>query len=735
MTLSQAMPRPISAAVEMRHERPTLLLNGTPHAPLLYALSDCPGARWTWEEVPARNIGLFAQQGVRLFQADVWFEQMLTAGDRLDVSLARRQIAGILAACPDAAVMLRLHVNAPPAWCAAHPDECVGYADTTPEDPAPWGLQRPLATDGGRPVRASFASKLWFDWATARLRDFCAQLAATPEGDALFCLQVANGLYGEWHQFGFMHHDPDTGVAATRGFQSWLHRHYVTADALSAAWGRPVLDFTTITTPGSPDRERAECGVVRHPQTQRDVIDYYTFLHEALGDAVIGLARTVKEAWPRPIVTAAFWGYFYGCFGRNAAGAHLDFERGLRSPWLDCLCSPQSYTYATRELGGSGHARGILGVVRRAGKLWLDEMDQPTSVCGCPWDRKFKSTPADDIALMRRNVLQSALRGGGQWWYDFGPVAGTPSFAGQGNIGWWDEPRLQENVGAIHRLIQERVGRPFQRPADVLVVHDAWCFRHLVSRRIPTEGFAFGDPPPIGPDPFSRRAIDDLCDGLYRSGLVPDEALLSELGTLDLTPYRLVIFATTPALDATQREVIQIRVAAEGRHVALLGFAGWSDGIRADAELAANLSGFSTRLVHTDNPVSVLSLAGTNEEQWLEPPLPVAAFAATPEQAIGHWADGTVSAARRPAADATWWTFAVAPTTPAFLRELGRQAGCHVINETDDVTLLGDGLLLIHTLAGGARTLRLPGGREIITTLAPRSTTVFDTTTGTPVLS
>ncbi|WP_415910968.1 hypothetical protein [Oleiharenicola sp. Vm1] len=70
---------PLRSSVEMRGDRPTLVLNGRPHAPLIYALSDCPGARWTWEEVPARNIRLFGEQGVRLFQCDLWFDQLLTA--------------------------------------------------------------------------------------------------------------------------------------------------------------------------------------------------------------------------------------------------------------------------------------------------------------------------------------------------------------------------------------------------------------------------------------------------------------------------------------------------------------------------------------------------------------------------------------------------------------------------------------------------------------------------------
>jgi hypothetical protein len=571
------MSQPISAVVEMRHARPTLLLNGVAHVPLIYALSDCPGARWSWEEVPARNIGLFGAQGVRLFELDIWFEQMMGDDHRLDVTLARKQIAGVLAQCPDGAVMLRLHVNAPAWWCAQHPDECVGYADVAAHEPPSWGLVRPVGTDGDQPVRASFASRLWYDWAAAQLRDFCAQLAATPEGGALFGVHLANGLYGEWHQFGFLHHDPDTGVAAARSFRAWLQVRYGTDERLAQAWNQPGACLQDVQPPDSPARERADCGPLRDPHKQQDVIDYFTWLHLTMTDALLGLAATVKASWPRPIVTAAFQGYFYGQFGRNAAGSHLAMDKALASPHLDCLCSPQSYTERVRAMGGSGHARGILGSVRRAGKLWLDENDHGTSLVGCPWDRKFESTPADDIAYLRRNTLQPILRGGGQWWYDFGIVAGTPAFASHGNVGWWDDPRYSREIAAIRAVAKARLDHPFIRPADTLIVHDPWSFCHTVARRWSLEGFKFGDQPPVGPNPFSARGMDGLIEGLYHSGLVFDEALISELPTMDLSPYRLIVFGTTPVLDQQQRAFITRQLAANGRHLVLTGYTGWGD--------------------------------------------------------------------------------------------------------------------------------------------------------------
>lgn len=118
----------------------------------------------------------------------------------------------------------------------------------------------------------------------------------------------------------------------------------------------------------------------------------------------------------------------------------------------------------------------------------------------------------------------------------------------------------------------------------------------------------------------------------------------------------------------------------------------------------------------------------------LEAPKHVPAYDVPEAQVVGRWADGSISAAWRKTDDATWWSFGVCPTAPAVLRALGRRAGCHVLNDHDDATTFGDGLLMVHTLTGGARTLRLPGGKTLSVTLPARSTTVFDAQTGAVLL-
>jgi hypothetical protein len=722
------MPQPVSARVAVLDGSPRLLINEVPVAPLLYALTDCPGARWTWEEVPTRNIAVFAEAGVRLFQADVWFEQVLPHGQfdgPLDLTLVRRQIAGITAVCAEAKVMLRLHVNAPPAWCEAWPEECVGYADTEPADAAYYGQYRPLATDNARPRRASFSSRRWREWAAEHLADFCTRLAATPEGDALFCLQIANGVYGEWHMFGFMHHDPDTGGAATREFGAWLRQRYPEEPARWAA-----------VPPSSEVREWATHGLVRDPMGERGVIDYYTFLHDETASAVLELARVVKAHWPRPIVTAAFFGYFYSQFGRHAAGSHLALERVLAAPELDALCSPQSYTGTARALGGSGASRGLLGPIRRAGKLWLDEMDHGTSLGDCPWDAHFKPTLVEDVAFMRRNVLQPVTRGGGVWWYDFGPVTAVKDFAGRGVMGWWDHPVLAAEVRRIHNLVTERAGREWERRADVLIVHEPRGFGHLRTSRRPVA--AFGVTKAEAGDPVTPRAVDGVLEAFYGAGVVADDVLPAELPGLDLAPYRLVVFATMPVMDAEFRTWVREGLARDGRHIVALAHAGWSDGERAGAEVATAWHGFPVELRVPGAGGCAVTVGGVTEEIACETELALSGLR-EPEtgvgvEVLGRWADGTPAAARRVEGEAAWWCFDLPPVKAAVWREVARAAGAHVVNEGEDCTLVGAGLLVVHTKDGGRRVLRPPGGPVIAVELPAASTTVWDAATGAELL-
>jgi hypothetical protein len=68
------------------------------------------------------------------------------------------------------------------------------------------------------------------------------------------------------------------------------------------------------------------------------------------------------------------------------------------------------------------------------------------------------------------------------------------------------------------------------------------------------------------------------------------------------------------------------------------------------------------------------------------------------------------------------------------MREIFKNAGCHIYEENGDAIHIGGGILVVHTLAGGQRNIKLLNGKEINTELKPKSTAIFDNETGEELL-
>jgi hypothetical protein len=681
-------------------------VNDLPVQPVFYSLTDYPGGRWTWEEMPRRNLSLFAEQGVWLFQADLMLEHVWTAEKSLDIGAAQRQIRGILDVCPAAAVVIRLHVNSPPWWNLAHPEECVGYADGPADAPPCRGIERPLDRDLERALRQSLASSRWREEAGAIVGELCRRLTRVPEGDSLIGVHVANGVFGEWGYFGFLAHEPDNGPAMSGCFREWLTRKYADDNGLRQAWGDPSASLGSAEVPGVEERRRTSDGVFRDPRRECRVIDYFECHQQAVTESLLHFCRIVKESWPRPILTGAFYGYLFSQFGRQAAGGHLEVARVLGSPWLDYLSGPQTYQPYTREIGGTGQSRGLLESCALHGKLWFDEMDQPTHL-GSVGDKSYSCTLPDAVALLRRNVAHPLLRGHGLWYYDFGP---------RFSCGWWDDPVLIREIRRLKEVFDERMPVAYGSPADVLLVCDTTVFYHT--------GASFAS------DPVSEPATDRCSSAIYRTGACFHMAYLSDLERIDWPRYRAVVFANTWLLSTRQRAYIARTVAREGRHVVWVYAPGYSDGTRLSTELISETTGMSIERIELALPPSI--------PQVIEMESPVTPlFSARNDTAeVIERFEGTAfpAVARRERGDSTSWFCALPPTLPGLLRRIFRESGAHLYCQSDDVLFGGWGLLCIHTLDGGPREITLRGGKRIAIRLPPRSTTLIDAETGAVVI-
>ena len=366
----------ITGRVAMHNGRATLFVDDKPVYPMIYSLTDTPGGRWTWEEIARENIENFTQADVGLVQVAIWLEYIWTRDGKLDMELVRRQIRGVLDVNPKAAISIRLHVNAPPWWNTDNPDKMTQYADGPVADIPLRGLQRPLENDLERVPRASMASIKWRAEAGEITREFCRRLCVTPEGKSIYGIHPSSGVFHEWHYWGFIKYDPDTGAAMTRFFREWLTDKYKSDAALQTAWNDPAARLATASVPSTAERRATSDGLFRDPQKEKRISDYFECQHLTVADSIIHFCRAVKESWNRPVVTGVFYGYFFILFGRPQTGGHLQLQKVLTSPWVDYFSAPQAYSAQFRGINGSGQARGLPESLHLHGKLLLDEMDQ-----------------------------------------------------------------------------------------------------------------------------------------------------------------------------------------------------------------------------------------------------------------------------------------------------------------------------------------------------------------------
>ncbi|MCC6410953.1 MAG: hypothetical protein IT270_04805 [Saprospiraceae bacterium] len=719
LTQTSNAQRTWNSEVKNHLDRPTLFVNGKPQTPLMYALSDAPGGRWSWEEINQHNIRQFYADGIRLFQLDLALSDLWLPSGDLDLTLAERQINGLLEVAPEAMVFLRLHVDAPEWWLKKHPEETVAYGKTVPHPDLTGSFFRRMEADPRAPIRVSLASVLWQNEAGVQVAAFCKNLSKNKSGRQVVGIQVAGGVYGEWHQWGFLKWEADSGPAMTRHFQSWLRNQYPEVQELKKAWNDPLVTYYNATVPDSAARAQTGAGNFRLPSADQRVIDYYRCQHEMVPVVIEFFAKQVKKNWNRPVAVGAFYGYFFSVFNRQAAGGHLEPMQLLGSPWIDFLAGPQAYEpQAGLEMGEPYRSRALLHSVRLHGKLWFDEMDQQPKrnfeYLGGNWDNRRNNavTQSDNAAMLRRNLGFALTQGIGMWLYDFGgaglDLRKDHQWSGQhGKTGYWDDPLSHAAIREAKQLYDSLLQQPFQSTADVLVVFDTEVYYHTRS--------TFKNV-----DSVSLQAVDHTILALQYTGAAYDAVYLDDLMLVDMTPYQAVIFANTFLLDTVELRYIRSHAAGKGRHLFWVYAPGYCNGDTADIVLTEQACGFKLRpltewhssRMHYDEHLGDTAVA----RLWgYTSPLfavddPVAQSLAWFDQ------DGLSALAYKPDPKGTGgdWFLSVPVISAPVWRELLRRAGAHMYtSESGHVVYTGNGLLVFHTKKDGKHLLMMRNWEEV----------------------
>jgi hypothetical protein len=422
----------------------------------------------------------------------------------------------------------------------------------------------------------------------------------------------------------------------------------------------------------------------------------------------------VKQNWPRPIITGTFYGYYFSCFSRDAAGGHLQLQRILNAPEVDYLSAPNAYYPESSATGDPYRSRSLIMSGRLHNKLFLDEMDQRPDL-----------NPGDNgLANIRRNVMFTFTKGMGLWFYDFG-AAGFHKKEYPKN-GWWDTPEFMAGIKQLKILADQYLSRPYQSDADVLLVYDTDCFYHLGTIQ--------------EVDPVSHIAQNWTSLAAYRSGAVFDPVHLGDLSLVNWSQYKVVVFANSFLLNREQKDFIKNKVAKEGRHLVWIYAPGYTDGTSLSTQFSSSVTGIGLEAVNLDKIAEVTINSNIVQNlKWelgKKPLYPLLAVNDPQAKIYGNFSDTPYGAfARKDLKDHTAWFISLPPTSEKLLQYIFKTGGAHIYNENGDIFYAGNGVICLHTKTGGKHFITLKNGLKVELDIPDAGgTVVLDNKTGKNIL-
>src|SRR6187551_2503657 len=79
---------PLETKVAVVKGKPSFVINGKAFNPMIYSLTDVPGGRWSWEELPSYTLQSFCKAGFELFQVDLFLDHVWKEDGSIDLTIS-----------------------------------------------------------------------------------------------------------------------------------------------------------------------------------------------------------------------------------------------------------------------------------------------------------------------------------------------------------------------------------------------------------------------------------------------------------------------------------------------------------------------------------------------------------------------------------------------------------------------------------------------------------------------
>ncbi len=667
------------------------------------------------EEFPffAVSVGLtktapgYRASGIKFFQPLIGLSDVWTAPGTYDFKKLDEYFAQLLIAVPDAIFLPRIHLYAPDWWKEAHPDELVQFGLPVTKD---MYKMKPFVVEGEfnwwqliDGYNPSLASEVWKKDTAEMLRAYLRHIEASPLRSRIMGYHVVGGMTAEWH------------YPASRFLPDY------SAPMQRVAGPVPPTDA----------RINAMRGLLRDPEKEGAVIDFYRKYHRHNAETALSFLKIVKEETDRRVIAGTFYCYIIETVQIQEAG-HLVPEVLLLSDDVDYLASPYSYQHTNvnvnniahsdvvddfgnflgraRGVGGDGGNRVLWDSIRRHNKLFISEIDPTTYI------EKTVSTEGGtghdtvegSINIIRRDMGNVVATGMGGWFFDFGH---SPSFTAQ--RGWYDDPPLHEAIRTMMALGEGRSTLDNGPVSEIAAVYDAKAFfvtQHWKAEE-PYESAGIRTC-----DMFNHWFLNTQARTIHRMGAPAEFLYRFDLQPEDKKQYKLYLMVNTFFLDSDECDRLLALFRGSGATVVWYYAPGFVTPERFDLSAMERLTGFTFFV--SDAPAPLSLRIGSNDyglpagmayglKKHHSPRFTVRE--APGVRALGFWTDTNGIAFAEIQRDGYRSIYTgTAPLPVEVLRALAVQAGVRLWSTEADVVRATRESAMVVATKDGERTVEFP---------------------------
>ena len=458
--------------------------------------------------------------------------------DRYDFSAVDKTFDALLSIADDILLMPRIKLNPPIDWCFENPSEVALSEDA---DRSEEGIKRLLKnfipyfhTNGysgkvpegeGFPYLCSFSSKKWLSDVSKAIEKLIEHIEGR-YGKHIVAYQIGLGMCGEnayWGSWSPASRWGDFGISATKNFEDYCAKKFGSIDKAREAFG--ITDGCLVPSPKKRWHEPTGLSDFFR-QGNLQSIEYEKFIGESVVDAIRAIAGLIKKKTNKPIGT--FYGYIYT--EHPSESGHLEIDRLLEGEVIDFVASPKGYYRS--GAGNSGGLQSCAPSVSRK-KIWFDEIDNGTHLAKCIHNPLNHPKNFEDVkTVFWREICKNLAWGDQNFW--------IMDLVG----GWFDGQDVIDEIARAIDFSREMKRLSRESIAEILLVIDE-----------KSEYFTNSDPKLTGS--HSKGVLNEITTELLSCGAPVDICRVTDLCEIDLSKYKMAVFANVFYLDKKSAETIR----------------------------------------------------------------------------------------------------------------------------------------------------------------------------------